>query len=108
MVNPRTFIEGSTAAFLQPGATTGQLVVTQSLALGTVTVPTQAMYRISVSMNAPTTTGGFEIAMEVQAGGDTYTLDRRTTMRFDLDSGTVDDPRGAERQAWEHDAEERP
>ncbi|MDX8031340.1 carboxylesterase family protein [Lentzea sp. BCCO 10_0856] len=29
------------------------------------------------------------------------TLDRRTTMRFDLDSGTVDDPRGGERQAWE-------
>ncbi|RDI24525.1 carboxylesterase/lipase family protein [Lentzea flaviverrucosa] len=34
-------------------------------------------------------------------GWPRYTEDRRTTMRFDLDSGTVDDPRGAERQAWE-------
>ncbi|MFD9697509.1 carboxylesterase/lipase family protein [Lentzea sp. NPDC059081] len=33
-------------------------------------------------------------------GWPAYTADRRTTMRFDLDSGTVDDPRGAERQAW--------
>jgi para-nitrobenzyl esterase len=41
-------------------------------------------------------------------GWPRYTPDRRTTMRFDLDSGTVDDPRAAERQAWEHDAEERP
>ncbi|MEU3648368.1 carboxylesterase family protein [Lentzea sp. NPDC034063] len=34
-------------------------------------------------------------------GWPRYDLDRRTTMRFDVDSGTVDDPRGAERQAWE-------
>ncbi|MCX2953708.1 carboxylesterase/lipase family protein [Lentzea sp. NEAU-D7] len=34
-------------------------------------------------------------------GWPPYTRDRRTTMRFDVDSGTVDDPRGAEREAWE-------
>lgn len=33
-------------------------------------------------------------------GWATYELQHRTTMRFDLSSGVVDDPAGAERRAW--------
>ncbi|HUQ55569.1 carboxylesterase family protein [Lentzea sp.] len=37
-------------------------------------------------------------------GWPRYTADRRATMRFDVDSDTVDDPRGAERQVWNRSA----
>ncbi|SDF39890.1 para-nitrobenzyl esterase [Lentzea fradiae] len=33
-------------------------------------------------------------------GWTRYTADRRTTMRFDVDSGPTEDPRGQERRAW--------
>jgi carboxylesterase type B len=34
-------------------------------------------------------------------GWPVYDLGRRATMRFDLDSGVVDDPAGDERKLWQ-------
>ena len=39
-------------------------------------------------------------ATDGDPGWTTYDTGRRATMRFDLNSEVVDDPRGAERQLW--------
>jgi para-nitrobenzyl esterase len=37
---------------------------------------------------------------DLDPGWPTYDLTRRATMRFDTDSGVIDDPEGLEREAW--------